>query len=103
MNNNNNDDDGMIGGLPKNINKVVPNATSNAMAITKLVKNSGDVTGYELSNGERVSKEQGVQMAKEGQISGVAVGISRKGEEYLRSLPDDNEENNLSSLPSISE
>ena len=103
MNDNNNSNDGMIGGLPSNINKVVPNPTSNAMKITKLVKHSGDVTGYELSNGEIVSKEQGVQMAKEGHISGVAVGISRKGEEYLRSLPDDNEGNNLSSLPSISE
>lgn len=107
MNNDNmssdNMNDGMIGGLPKNINSVVPNPNSNAMQITKLIKNSGDVTGYELSNGERISKEQGVKMAKEGQISGVAVGISRKGEEYLRSLPDDDEGNNLSSLPSISE
>lgn len=98
-----NNNDGMIGGLPKSINKVVPNPTSDAMQITKLVKHSGDVTGYELSNGDVISKEQGVQMAKEGHISGVAVGISRKGEEYLRSLPDDNEGNNLSALPSISE
>lgn len=101
--NNTNNNDGMMGGLPININKVVPNPTSDAMQITKLVKSSGDVTGYELSNGERISKQQGVQMAKEGHISGVAVGISRKGEEYLRSLPDDNEGNNLSALPSISE
>lgn len=100
---NNNQNDGMIGGLPKNINKVVPNPTSDAMQVTKLVKHSGDVTGYELSNGERISKQEGVQMAKEGHISGVAVGISRKGEEYLRSLPDENEGNNLSSLPSITE
>ncbi|WP_253199674.1 DUF3892 domain-containing protein [Clostridium gasigenes] len=99
----NNNNDGMMGGLPININKVVPNPDSEAMEITKLVKNSGDVTGYELSNGEKISKEQGVQMAKEGHIAGVAVGISRKGEEYLRSLPDDNEENNLSALPSINE
>lgn len=98
-----NKNDGMMGRLPVNINKVVPNPTSDAMEITKLVKNSGDVTGYELSNGQKISKQEGVQMAKEGQISGVAVGISRKGEEYLRSLPDDNEGNNLSALPSISE
>ncbi|WP_243176703.1 DUF3892 domain-containing protein [Clostridium gasigenes] len=99
----NNNNDGMMGGLPININKVVPNPDSEAMEITKLVKKSGDVTGYELSNGEKISKEQGVQMAKEGHIAGVAVGISRKGEEYLRSLPDDNEGNNLSALPSINE
>ena len=40
-------------------------------------------------------------MAKEGQIKGVAVGVSKKGEEYLRSLPDQNENNNLSSLPTV--
>ena len=77
----NNKNDNMVGGLPKNINKEVPT--------------------YELSNSERVTKEQGVQMAKEGNITGVAVGVSKKGEEYLRSLPDQDENNNLSSLPTV--
>lgn len=95
--------DEMIGGLPKNINKVVPEPRSNSVNVAKLVKHSGEVIGYELSNGERVSKDQGVQMAKDGNIGGVAVGISKKGEEYLRSLPDDVESNNLSSLPTINE
>lgn len=96
-----NNKDNMLGGLPININKEVPIPKDNAQSITALIKKSGDVVGYELSNGERVSKEQGVQLAKEGQISGVAVGISKKGEEYLRSLPDQNENNNLSSLPTV--
>lgn len=95
--------DGMIGGLPININKEVPTSNSNAQSIAALIKHSGEVIGYELSNGERISKEDGVRMAKEGIISGVAVGVSKKGEEYLRSLPDQNESNNLSSLPSITE
>ncbi|GAA0077408.1 hypothetical protein UT300005_17860 [Clostridium sp. CTA-5] len=94
---------GMLGGLPININKEVPTPNSNAQSIAALIKHSGEVTGYELSNGERISKEDGVRMAKEGNISGVAVGVSKKGEEYLRSLPDQNESNNLSSLPSITE
>lgn len=74
----------------------------DAMIITKLVKHDGDVVGYELSNGQRVSKDEGIQMAKMGEIAGVAVA-TRKGNEYLRSLPDENENNNLGNLPSITD
>ncbi|MGL5313960.1 MAG: DUF3892 domain-containing protein [Peptostreptococcaceae bacterium] len=94
--------DGMIGNLPKNINEEVPVPNSNAKKITKLVKHSGEVVGYELSNGQRVSKDEGIQMAKIGEISGVAVALN-KGNEYLRSLPDETENNNLGSLPTINE
>ena len=97
----NKENDGMIGRLPININKEVPTPNSDAESIKALIKKSGEVVGYELSNGERVSKEEGVQMAKNGQISGVAVGVSKKGEEYLRSLPDQSENNNLISLPTV--
>ena len=44
-----------------------------------------------------------ITLAKAGGINGVAVGVSKKGEEYLRSLPDQNENNNLSSLPTLNE
>ena len=98
----NNLNDGMIGNLPKNINKEVPTPKSDARFITKLVKHSGEVVGYELSNGEKISKEEGIALAKQGEIQGVAVA-TREGEEYLRSLPDETEENNLSSLPVISD
>ncbi|EOR21236.1 hypothetical protein A500_13946 [Clostridium sartagoforme AAU1] len=91
----------MIGDLPRNINKNVPTPNNDAQSIRAIIKNSGEIVGYELSNGKRINKEEGVQMAKNGQIAGVAVGVSRKGEEYLRSLPDENENNNLSSLPVI--
>ena len=97
----NREKDEMIGGLPVNINKEVPTPNSNAQSIRALIKKSGEIIGYELLNGERISKEEGVQMAKSGQISGVAVAVSRKGEEYLRSLPDQDESNNLSSLPTV--
>jgi hypothetical protein len=96
-----NRNDNMIGGLPKNINKVISPPNNNAQSIKALIKESGEIVGYELSNGERISKEQGVKMAKDGQISGVGVSVSRKGEEYLRSLPDEDESNNLNSLPTI--
>ena len=97
----NREKDEMIGGLPVNINKDIPTPNSNAQSIRALIKKSGEIIGYELLNGERISKEEGVQMAKSGQISGVAVAVSRKGEEYLRSLPDQDESNNLSSLPTV--
>lgn len=94
--------DGTIGGLPKNINKEIPTPKADANTITKLVKHSGEVVGYELSNGQQVSKEEGIFLAKHGDIAGVAVA-QRKGEEYLRTLPDGKEGNNLSSLPTVGE
>ncbi|WP_271814268.1 DUF3892 domain-containing protein [Clostridium beijerinckii] len=72
-------------------------------SIKAIIKHSGEITGYELSNGERITKERGVELAKDGAISGVSVSTSRKGEEYLRSLRDDDESNNLSALPVVEE
>ena len=72
-------------------------------SITAIMKHSGEITGYELSNGEQITKARGVELAKAGIISGVSVATSRKGEEYLRSLRDEDESNNLSSLPIIEE
>ena len=70
--------------------------------ISRVAKdNQGEITAYELENGEIVSKEQAVLLAKQGNISGVSVSTSKKGEEFLRSLPDQNKANNLDSLPVI--
>ena len=80
----------------------VPTPKSDAKEIVGLVKSSGKITGYQLSDGETVSKEQGVAMAKSGDIQGVGVA-HRKDSEYLKSLPDGTEGNNLGNLPSISE
>ncbi|WP_027398761.1 DUF3892 domain-containing protein [Anaerovorax odorimutans] len=96
----NNFENGMIGNLPAQINKEIPNPDGNAENIVKLIKEKGRVIGYQLSSGEKVSKEKGIQMAKEGKIKGVAVA-ENKGNEYLRTLPDASEENNLSNLSSI--
>ncbi len=79
----------------------VPNAKADAKEIVGLVKSSGRVTGYQLSDGSTVSKEEGVAMAKAGEIQGVGVA-HRKDTEYLKSLPDNNEDNNLGNLPSVS-
>ena len=80
----------------------VPAAKTNAKEIIGLVKSGGKITGYQLSNGETVSKEKGVSMAKAGEIQGVGVA-HRKDSEYLKSLPDGTDGNNLGNLPSISE
>ena len=80
----------------------VPTPKSDAKNIVGLVKSSGRVTGYQLSDGSTVSKEEGVSMAKAGDIQGVGVA-HRKDSEYLKSLPDGTENNNLANLPSVSE
>ena len=57
------------------------------------------ITGTKKDNsGETISKAEGVTKAKNGEIDGVIVAHSRKGEEYLRTKPDGSEGNNLSSM-----
>ena len=79
----------------------IPTPKSDAKEIVGLVKSSGRITGYQLSDGSTVSKEEGVNMAKSGDIQGVGIA-HRKDSEYLKSLPDGTEENNLGNLPSVS-
>lgn len=79
----------------------IPDAKRNAKSITGLVKNGSRVTGYRLSDGEIIDKETGVSMAKNGEIRGVGIA-HRQGKEYLKSIPDGTEDNNLSHLPTVS-
>ena len=79
----------------------IPQPAANAQRIIGLVKESGRITGYQLSDNTIVEKQQAVNMAKQGQIAGV--GIAHRGNtEYLKSIPDVSENNNLSNLPSVS-
>lgn len=72
--------------------------------ISGVVKNtSGEITAYQFENGDIVTKEQAVTMAKEGNIKGVSVSKSKKGEEYLRTIGDGEPTNNLTNLPVIDE
>ncbi|MBS7302949.1 MAG: DUF3892 domain-containing protein [Lachnospiraceae bacterium] len=80
----------------------VPSPKADAKDIVGLVKSSGRITGYRLSDGSIVSKEEGVSMAKAGEIQGVGIA-HRNDSEYLKSLPDGTENNNLGNLPSVSE
>lgn len=88
--------------LPMMALEEIPMPNADAKEITALVKQGGRVTGYQLSDGQVMSKEQGVQLARQGGIRGVGIAI-REGNEYLKSLPDGGEANNLSNLPSITQ
>lgn len=88
--------------LPMSALDDIPQPNADAKQIVGLVKDSSTVTGYQLSNGTIVSKEEGVSMAKAGEIKGVGVA-HRSGTEYLKSLPDGTESNNLSHLPTVSQ
>ena len=87
--------------LPLQTFQDIPTPQADAQQIVALVKEEGRVTGYKLSDGRILSREEGVQLAREGGIQGVGVATN-KGTEYLKSLPDGSEENNLGSLPSVS-
>lgn len=87
--------------LAKNTLDDIPKPKRDAKEIVGLVKSSGRVTGYQLSDGKTVSKEEGVALAKEGEIKNVGIA-HRKDTEYLKSIPDGTESNNLGNLPSIS-
>ena len=89
------------GNLPANINIMNPVPNKDAKSISKLIRNNGKISGYQLSDGTVLSKSEGVALAKQGGIRGVAIA-SRNGSEYLRSLPDGSESNNLGDLPSTS-
>lgn len=79
----------------------VPAPSADAKDIVALTKEHGKVTGYQLSDGSTVSKQEGVNLARNGGINGVGIA-HRNGTEYLKSLPDGTEENNLSHLPTVS-
>ena len=79
----------------------IPQANANAKRIVGLVKEGGRITGYQLSDETFVSKPEAVSMAKQGQIAGV--GIAHRGDtEYLKSIPNGSENDNLGNLPSVS-
>ena len=79
----------------------IPQANSNAKRIVGLVKEGGRITGYQLSDNTVGEKQQAVNMAKQGQIADVA--IAHRGDtQYLKSVPNGSENDNLGNLPSVS-
>jgi len=87
--------------LPKNALRDIPEPNADAKEIVGLLKDNGRVTGYKLSDGNILEKQEAVAFAKDGGIKGVGIA-ARNGEEYLKSIPDGTEDNNLSHLPTVS-
>ena len=93
-------DTNLTAALAKNTLDEIPQPKSDAREIVGLVKHSGKIDGYQLSDGSTVSREEGVRMAKDGDIRGV--GVAHRGDtEYLKSIPDGSDNNNLGNLPSV--
>lgn len=88
--------------LPMNTLSEIPSPKPDAKNIVGLVKHSGKVSGYKLSDGRVIDKTEGVSLAKQGEINGVGIS-KRNGNEYLKSLPDGSENNNLGSLPTVTD
>ena len=100
MGNKSNDTE-LTAALAKNTLDEIPQPKQDAKAIVGLIRHSGKIDGYQLSDHSTVSKAEGVQMAKNGDIKGV--GVAHRGDtEYLKSIPDGSENNNLGSLPTVS-
>jgi len=84
----------------KNTLDDIPTPENNAQSITGLIKEDGEITGYQLSNSKKISKQDAVNMARRGKIKGV--GIAHNGNtEYLKSVPNDSESDNLGNLPTV--
>lgn len=88
--------------LPLNTLQEIPTPTADACQIVALVKRSGRISGYKLSDGQILDKPAAINLARQGGIAGVGIA-SRNGNEYLKSLPDDAEDNNLGNLPTVSQ
>lgn len=86
--------------LPKAALDEIPTPQSDALSITGLVKTKGRISGYQLSDDRIVSREEGVSLAKAGKIKDVGIAHN-KDTEYLKAIPDGSEDNNLSSLPTV--
>ncbi|WP_304507246.1 DUF3892 domain-containing protein [Anaerotignum sp.] len=87
--------------LAKNTLDNIPSPNPNAKKITGLLKQSGKIKGYQLSDNTLIDKDDAIELARQGGIEGV--GIAHRGNtEYLKSIPDGTEDNNLSHLPTIS-
>jgi len=52
--------------LPLAAMKEIPEPDNNAATITALVKDSGKVVGYQLSDGQTLDKEDSLALAKQG-------------------------------------
>lgn len=71
----------------------------NKAAISKVRKNKdGDITDVMLQDGNVYSINDAITMAKDNKIEGVNIGKAKNGREFLRSNPNNQENDNLDNL-----
>lgn len=69
--------------------------------IVKVVKdNEGNINAYKLENNDIVPKEQAIILAKQGTIKGVSKEVLEEGDDFLKSLQEDENSSGLGNLPS---
>ena len=78
----------------------IPQVQPDAKTITALVKQGGRIVGYQLSDSRIVSKQEGLQLARQGDITGLGSAMG-KSSAYVKVLPDGRESSDLGSLPSM--
>ena len=70
--------------------------------ILKVKKNQdGDITNVMTNNGNVYSIDEAIMMARDRTIENVNVGKTKNGREYLRSNPNEDEDDNLDNLPTF--
>lgn len=70
--------------------------------IVKVKKNTdGDITDVMIDNGSVYSINEAITMVRDGALEGVNVAKARNGREFLRSNPNDNDGDNLDSMPTF--
>lgn len=70
--------------------------------IIKVKKNPyGDITDVMMEDGNVYSINDAIMMAKDHLIQNVNVGSAKNGREFLRSNPNDKENDNLDNLPTF--
>lgn len=84
------------------INRKKEEAYMTKEKITKVRKNDeGDITDVMTDTGNVYSINEAINMAKNHSLEGVNVGKARNGREYLRSNPNDKEDDNLDNMPTF--
>ncbi len=70
--------------------------------IIKVKKNTdGDIIDVMMENGNVYSVNDAITMAKDHLIQNVNVGRAKNGREFLRSNPNDTDDDNLDNLPTF--
>ncbi len=67
------DEDTLTEALARNTLDDIPQPKSDAKEIVGLVKSSGRINGYQLSDGSTASREEGVDLATDGESKGVGI------------------------------